>query len=267
MGTPMRRLSVFACEGARLVGSLDEGRASTGLLIVGGGSEIRSGAHGGMAALAARVAGKGFPVFRYDRRGIGDSDGVDRGFSESLPDMAAAVAAFRALCPGLERIVAFGNCDAATALALHHRAAGIDALILANPWVVEPSEGLPPPAAIRRRYREKLFSLAGWKQLLTLQFDVSKIVKGLRGAAAGGPKELANRMAAALDGGTAPLTIVLAEGDATAIAFEDAWKRAMFDAARARAHVFRVPTRSHSFAKSEDEERLTGAVLEALARQ
>ncbi|WP_157217757.1 hydrolase 1, exosortase A system-associated [Flavisphingomonas formosensis] len=263
----MGSLIRFACEGQTLVGTLDEGRAATGLLIVSGGSEIRSGAHGGMAALARRIAARGLPVFRYDRRGVGDSEGDDPGFAGSLPDLAAAVAAFRTHCPHLERLVAFGNCDAATTLALNHRAVGIDALILANPWVVEPAGDMPPPAAIRRRYRDKLLSIEGWKRLLTLQVDFRQILKGVRRASTAGITELGLAVAKALGVSNAPLTIVLAEGDATAIAFEDAWKTSLFDRPRGHAHVFRVPSRSHSFARVEDAERLYGAVMEALARR
>ncbi|MBA4355516.1 MAG: hydrolase 1, exosortase A system-associated, partial [Novosphingobium sp.] len=62
-----RRHLNFACEGTTLVGTLNIGQASgsSGLLIVSGGNELRSGAWGGQAQLAARLADKGFPVFRY----------------------------------------------------------------------------------------------------------------------------------------------------------------------------------------------------------
>jgi len=79
----MRRQLSFACEGAALAASLDEAPGATGLLIVSGGNEIRSGAHRGMAMLAGRVAAAGFPVFRFDRRGIGDSEGVNGGYESS----------------------------------------------------------------------------------------------------------------------------------------------------------------------------------------
>ena len=101
------------------------------------------------------VAENGFPVFRYDRRGIGESDGENGGFLSSEADIAAATACFRTLCPNLEKIVAFGNCDAATALAMFGAKAGIQAMVLANPWVIEEqslgsSEPTnPPPSAIR----------------------------------------------------------------------------------------------------------------------
>ena len=52
----MRHQLSFACEGAALAASLDEAAGGTGLLIVSGGNEIRSGAHRGMAMLAARIA-------------------------------------------------------------------------------------------------------------------------------------------------------------------------------------------------------------------
>src|SRR3546814_2182127 len=81
-----------------------------------------------------------------------DSEGENGGFEASGPDIAAAIPAFRAAAPQLTRIVAFGNCDAASALLLH-RPLPLDALILANPWTYEGSEddesdapALPPGA-------------------------------------------------------------------------------------------------------------------------
>ena len=47
------RLVAFECNGDRLVGTLDAGEASTGLLIISGGTEIRSGAYAGQAAMCA----------------------------------------------------------------------------------------------------------------------------------------------------------------------------------------------------------------------
>src|SRR3546814_2981780 len=99
----------FACEGGALAATRDEAPGTTGLLIVSGGNEIRSGAHRGMAMLAARIADAGHPVFRFDRRGIGDSEGANGGFENSGPDIAAAIAAFRGAAPQVSRLVAFGK--------------------------------------------------------------------------------------------------------------------------------------------------------------
>ena len=70
-----RRHVVFPSGWARLVGTIDEAPGATGLLIVSGGNEVRAGAWNGQSLLAARVAAAGFPVFRFDRAGIGDSSG------------------------------------------------------------------------------------------------------------------------------------------------------------------------------------------------
>jgi pimeloyl-ACP methyl ester carboxylesterase len=103
---------------------------------------------GRTGATRGRLARHGVPVFRFDRRGVGDSEGANGGFRSSRDDLAAALAAFRKAAPQVRRMVAFGNCDAAAALLLHHAGLGIDALVLANPWTIdgeEAPERCPPP--------------------------------------------------------------------------------------------------------------------------
>ena len=92
----IRRHLTFSVAGNTLVATIDEGPGTTGLLIVSGGNEIRAGAHRGMAMLAARLAQSGTPVFRYDRRGVGDSTGSNAGFAGGRDDLLAAAAACRA---------------------------------------------------------------------------------------------------------------------------------------------------------------------------
>lgn len=65
----MRRHVLFPCDGSLLAGTIDEAPGKTGLLIVSGGNEVRSGAWGSQAQLAAAVAAAGCPVYRFDRRG------------------------------------------------------------------------------------------------------------------------------------------------------------------------------------------------------
>ena len=160
----MRRLIAFPCAGAALAGSLDESAGATGVLLVIGGSQTRIGSHRMYERLAKSLAEKGYPCFRFDRRGVGDSEGEDPGFKGSEADLLAAAAAFRNECPALTRLIGFGLCDGATALVLFGDAAGLDGLILANPWLVETEAGEPPPAAIRQHYRKRLLSKAGWKK-------------------------------------------------------------------------------------------------------
>lgn len=252
----MRRLIAFPCEGETLIGSLDEAPGTTGLLIVSGGNEPRMGAHRGMAMLAVRIAAQGWPVFRFDRRGVGDSSGENGGWASSAPDIAAAVTAFRHEAPHVTRLVGFGNCDAATALALF--GTEIDALVLANPWVVEAEDNLPPPAAIRARYAERLRSPAAWARLLRGGVDLRKLGRGLLAVAAPSREApLARRVADALHGREA--TVVLARGDATAIAWADAVKGLAVE-----APVVTVDSDSHSFARAGDMAVVEAAILAAL---
>jgi exosortase A-associated hydrolase 1 len=264
----MRRLLTFPCEGAILAATLDEAEGNTGLLIVSGGNEIRVGAHRGMAHLAADIAAAGYPVLRFDRRGIGDSEGENGGFEASGPDIAAAVAAFRANSPTLQRIVAFGNCDAASALVLHDVTA-IDSLVIANPWVIETTgDDLPPPAAIRARYAEKIRDRREWLRLLRGGVNMRKLAGGLvRLGKPRGASSLAARVGIGLARFPGPVSLLIATRDNTAIAFADQWDGPNFAAARARPDitVTRIDSASHSFAGEQDYIALTRAILDALA--
>jgi exosortase A-associated hydrolase 1 len=260
----MRRHLTFDCDGSVLIGTLDEGTAATGLLIVSGGNEIRMGAHRGMAVLAQDLADKGYPVFRFDRRGTGDSEGENGGFRSSGSDIAAATSAFRAAAPHVSRIVAFGNCDAATALVLHNPT--VDALVLANPWVVKPTDDLPAPAAIRDRYGRRLRDPKAWAALLTGKLNIRAAIKGLARIATPQGTGLADEVAAAMLGRPLPTTILLAKGDNTAIAFANAWQGEGFEAIRTRrdVRVIMIESTSHSFARDADYQVLRDTLLRAL---
>ena len=127
---------------------------------------------------------------------------------------------FRAAAPHVTRIVGFGNCDAASTLALFGRAAGIDALLLANPWVIEPVDDLPPAAAIRARYAARLRDPLS---LLRTGIDLRQAWRGLRRiVVAAPPTSLSRRVIAAIESWQTDATILLAATDATAQAFHAA---------------------------------------------
>ncbi|APZ97101.1 hydrolase 1, exosortase A system-associated [Sphingopyxis sp. QXT-31] len=273
----MRRPLNFACENAVLAATLDEAAGSTGLLIVSGGNEIRSGAHRGMAMLAQRSAAAGHPVFRFDRRGIGDSDGDNGGYRSSGPDIAAALAAFREAAPQLTRVVAFGNCDAASALLLHQPLA-VDGLILANPWTYEDDCGdegeaeepaLPPASAIRSRYLTRLKDPKSLLRLVKGEIDLKKLARGLsamrKKPAAPAFGSLAGELDATLAEMFCPVTILLATGDRTAQAFMEklAPSLAHIEANAGSIRIERLASPSHSFA-GKDGEWLAERILAAL---
>lgn len=228
----MNRLQfTFGCGELKLAGSLDTAPGVTGLMIVSGGNEIRSGAFSGQSHLAARIAKAGFPVFRFDRRGVGDSEGENRGFRKSAGDIRSALDAFTAMAPQMERVFAFGNCDAASALMLA-KGEGFDGLILSNPWTIEENEEASDephhaPDAIRARYAEKLRNPREIARLLRGGVDLGKLARGVVSSLrpAPPPSSLAQEMREGLSAYGGSVHILLAEADRTAQLFDAAWDR------------------------------------------
>jgi exosortase A-associated hydrolase 1 len=223
-----RRHFTFPCEGETLAATLDAAPGPVGLLMVTGGNETRAGAFSGQAQLAARLAAQGFPVFRFDRRGVGDSSGENARFRGSRADILAALAAFRSECPQLQRVVAFGNCDAASALMLM-RGDMCDALVLSNPWTYDDDAGapdMPPPDAIRARYASRLRDPAHLLRLLRGEVNISKLFSGLRASLStkSPPGTLFAEMADGLGAATKPYLILIADNDRTGQAFVARWK-------------------------------------------
>ena len=260
----MRRLLTLDCEGATLGATLDGAEGDVGLLLVIGGSQTRIGSHRMYERLAKALAEQGFPCLRFDRRGTGDSSDEDPGFRGSAPDITAAEAALLAHYPALSRLHALGLCDGASAIALFGDEAGLDGLVLVNPWLVEAASGEPPPAAIRRHYRDRLLSLRGWKDIVSGAISYRKLLRGISKIVRRSPSSLAQDVAAALQHHSVPAQVILCRGDATAIAADAEFKTAALRGLA--AEPLRIDSDSHTFARPGDEEKLLAAVLEALRR-
>lgn len=260
----MSRLSLtFGCGDLRCAATLDTAPGTTGLLIVSGGNEIRAGAFGGQAELAARIARAGFPVFRFDRRGVGDSEGDNRGFRHSARDISAALEAFRAMAPQISRVVAFGNCDAASALMLAS-GAGCAGLVLSNPWTIEQDEATeadstPPPAAIRARYLEKLTNPREVARLLSGGVNLGKLARGMARSLrpAPPPSSLAEDIRAGLASFTGDARILLATADRTAQVFEAAW-------GKSDPRIRRCEGAGHAYVEPAHRDWLKAEILAAL---
>jgi exosortase A-associated hydrolase 1 len=253
-----RRLLTFPCEGATLFGSLDDAAGATGLLIVTGGNEVRAGAWNGQVQMAARIAAEGFPVFRFDRRGVGDSEGENGGFRSSGADIAAALAAFRAACPQVSRVVGLGNCDGASALMLA-QGAGLDALVLSNPWTIEGDETAEAPEVIRDHYRRRLSDPRALLRLVTGKVSFASLFRSLRNALRKRPEPttLAQDMAAGLAGFTGEVRLLLAGRDRTAIAFHAVW-------AKGDPRIRTCENATHSFVEDEARDWYLAQMLEVV---
>lgn len=240
-----------------------------GVLLVPGAPQTRAGAHRGFVALACALAAAGHPVVRFDRRGLGDSEGEDPGFQAIGADIAAARAALLAHFPAVERVIGLGLCDGAAALALDP--ACFDALMLLNPWLADSDRmgDLPPAAAIRARYGERLCQPRQWLRLLTGEIRLAALLRGLRRMASGDARSsTADRIAGQLAAFPGPLLIVLAAADATAQVFAQQWHSPAYAQARHResARLVSVPGAGHTFARLGDAATLARAVVGFAAR-
>ena len=252
----------------RLAGTLDAAPGTTGVLLVTGGNEVRAGAFSGQAQLAARIAAAGFPVFRFDRSGTGDSDGENTGFEGSRADIEAALIRFRTLAPTMMRVVGLGNCDAASALMLAG-GAGCDALVLSNPWTIDGSSAVasnePPsadaqsPEAVRARYLAKLKNPREVGRLLRGGVNLRKLFGGLKQAArtAPPPSSLAEAMKQGIADFEGPVVFLVAGADRTGQLFESRW-------GKDEPRIHRCDGASHAFVEPNARDWLFEQVLSVL---
>lgn len=229
----------IACEGTALIGVLSEPApgattvADTAVLVVVGGPQYRAGAHRQFTLLARVLAAAGFPVLRFDVRGMGDSPGAQRSFEALHEDIHAAIAALMQARPALRQVVLWGLCDGASAalLALQARPApAVAGLVLLNPWVRNPIS--LAQAQVKHYYRQRLLQADFWRKLLRggvagkalkdLWHNLRTARNGRRASvAAGGPAPFQQRMAQAWQGFAGPVLLLLSEQDTTAQEFSE----------------------------------------------
>lgn len=157
---------VFRCQDDPLIGILHRPAEPRprGVVIVVGAPQVRVGSHRQFVLLARHLAAAGFPVLRFDYRGMGDSGGEFLGFLEIEDDIRAAIDALFAEIPGLREVALWGLCDGASAISFY--AAGdprVGGMVLVNPWVFG-GRGMAR-ARLRRYYLSRLGSAEFWRAL------------------------------------------------------------------------------------------------------
>lgn len=167
------RAVTFDCSADQCLGIVHDAvqtPASVGVLVVVGGPQYRVGSHRQFVHLARHLAARGYPVLRFDYRGMGDSTGEPRDFRSVAPDIRSAIDTFVTSVPGMRSVVLFGLCDAASAALMYsHSDERVAGLILANPWVRTES-GLAR-THVKHYYRRRLLQGSFWRKLRSGRFE------------------------------------------------------------------------------------------------
>ena len=276
-------VETFACADDTLVGvmTLPAAPLDTGIVIVVGGPQYRAGSHRQFVLLARALAQAGYPVLRFDCRGMGDSGGAQRSFEEIGADIGAAIDCLSGRLPDLRRIVLWGLCDGASAALLYcneYADARVAGLCLVNPWVR--TEVSLARTQVKHYYSQRILQSAFWAKLLLgdlARDSVKGLLQGLRTALAPGARTevgavaYAERMAAGWRGFKGRVLLILSGRDYTAKEFvehvehDPAWA-GVWDTTHLERHD--LPDADHTLSLSSDHakaQRLSVEWLEKLA--
>jgi exosortase A-associated hydrolase 1/exosortase A-associated hydrolase 2 len=167
---------LFECEHDDLVAILHRANpwapaAKRGVVIVvAGGPQYRVGAHRQFVSLARRLSDRGYPVLRFDLRGMGDSGGTHLGYQHSGPDIRAAIDTLTAEEPQLDEVVLFGECESASGILFYaYQDPRVKGIALVNPWV-RTEEG-QAQVILKHYYVTRLLSRAFWRKLGSGKFS------------------------------------------------------------------------------------------------
>jgi exosortase A-associated hydrolase 1 len=248
-----------------------------GVVIVVGGPQYRAGSHRQFVLTARALAAAGFPVLRFDYRGMGDSDGEQRTFENVHEDIHMAIDTLVQEC-GVSQVVLYGLCDAASAVLMYclddPRVAG---LIILNPWV-RTVQG-EASAHLWHYYPRRILQRSFWAKLFQGNLPVVRAVAEFFGAArrsqavAGGavaPREsfIAQMLKGCMNF-RGQILLLISGRDLTAAEFanlckrSDRWSQAT---RRGGVEIQRLDQADHTFSTRSDLERANALCVDWLGR-
>tara|TARA_R110001599_G_scaffold353527_1_gene593619 strand:+ start:64526 stop:65371 length:846 start_codon:yes stop_codon:yes gene_type:complete len=268
---------VFKCQDSRLLGILHkpENPGRRGVVIVVGGPQTRVGSHRQFVLLARFLAERGIPVFRFDCRGMGDSDGSRRTFDQIHDDIECAIDEFQNLTD-IRNVVLWGLCDGATAASFYaHKDIRVKNIVLVNPWVrTDTGEAR---ASIRHHYLKRVFSRDLWSKIRNGQFSYRSSISSFfwvaktailgNSASRKKPGHLPERMAKGIAQFTGGTLIILSGQDLTAKEFSSTIRssgewRSLFK--QKDISKREIPEADHTFSRSVWREQVEHWTLDWL---
>jgi exosortase A-associated hydrolase 1 len=276
--------TTFACNDQTLVGivACPESPGTTGVVLIVGGPQTRVGSHRQFVLLSRALAQAGYPVLRFDYRGMGDSTGEPRDFEAVSGDVAVAIDALQAHQPSVTQIVLWGLCDGAAAALLYcHDKPDprVTGLCLLNPWLRSPAS--LAKTQVKHYYTQRLQQKEFWLKLLSgkvaltaVSGFVQKLRQSATGASAGksatSPHTFQQRMAAAWHGFPGHILLILSGDDYTAKEFLEhasaapAWKNFLN---HAKLHRHDLPGVDHTFSSAASRKLAEGLLIDWLSDQ
>lgn len=165
----------FSVNDKQLIGVLHHAGADAskaiGVLIAVGGPQTRVGSHRQFVLLSRYLAANGFSNLRFDYAGMGDSEGTDADFMNVSDDIQGAIDTLKQQS-GVEKVVIWGLCDAASSALIYAKKRSCDDLagmVLLNPWVR--SEQGEAKAIVKHYYLNRLKDKSFWLKLFSLKFN------------------------------------------------------------------------------------------------
>lgn len=281
-----RRPLVMESGGHELVGILDlpATGGNRGVIMVTGGPQYRVGSHRQFVLLARALAARGYPVFRFDYHGMGDSSGPFADFLECHDDIHTAIRAFREET-GADQVVVLGLCDAASANLMYLATEnGVDGLILINPWV-RSDAGLAR-AQLRHYYVRRVLSTDFWRKVVSGEFRILRSLGDLAATVGKlvprrGPspdpsvttpageqtRDFRELMLTGMSGFAGPVLLILCGDDLTADEFSDhvqrdrRWRKVL---RRRNVTHRRLDGADHTFSRHEWRENVLDWILDWL---
>ena len=267
----------FSCHGDTLYGilTMPEQQASRAVLIVVGGPQYRTGSHRQFVLLAREFASHGYPVLRFDYRGMGDSEGAPRNFEQVDEDIRAAIDHLFESVPSVRDVVIFGLCDGASAAMFYaHKDARVSGLALVNPWAY--TEEGEAKARLKHYYQARMLDAELWKKIARGEFNFGAAAKSLWTSAGrackhipaendgGASSRLPDRLYVAMRRFQGETLLLLSEKDLTAQEFcallrqSPGWRDL---SARPQLLRHNLAGANHTFSRSGWRDEVAGCIL------
>jgi exosortase A-associated hydrolase 1 len=268
------------CGGGRCIALVHPAAAAgqrVGVVIVVGGPQYRAGSHRQFVLTARALASAGYPVLRFDYRGMGDSDGEQRTFESVHEDIRTAIDTL-VRESAVSQVVLYGLCDAASAVLMYCMDdARVVGLIISNPWV-RTVQG-EASAQLWHYYPRRLLQRSFWAKLFQGNLPVVGALGGLFGTvrrsqaapgAAVAPREsFIDRMLKGCTSFRGQILLFISGRDLTAAEFEDLCKRSSRwsqATRRAGVEIQRLEQADHTFSTRSDLERANALCVDWLGR-